>query len=105
MSRRSPNTRDLGTETSFSPKTGSAWMDTGLWKLPGRYTLAELQPVIERWDGTGWGPCSRCGTEINKDDAAQHFAGRYCDFCWEEYKDEHDWICKMCGQPAYRCHC
>lgn len=48
--------------------------------------------------------CCECGKIIDRD-SAYHFAGHFCNKCWEEYKKKNSRRCGICGVPLYRCSC
>lgn len=55
-------------------------------------------------------PCGGgCGDLVpidsRKDNSNQRMAGRYCDNCWEDYKEKHSRTCLKCGSPLYNCYC
>jgi len=50
--------------------------------------------------------CISCGKEVDANkNTKRHFAGVYCEKCWEEYKKRNSWKCPKCGNPAYMCYC
>lgn len=50
--------------------------------------------------------CSMCGKIIHISDiAGSHFAGQYCNKCWEIYKNNNSRRCYICGSPQYECVC
>lgn len=48
--------------------------------------------------------CSECGKVIGHY-YGQHFAGRFCNECWERYKRVNWNKCGMCNKPLYKCAC
>jgi hypothetical protein len=48
--------------------------------------------------------CSGCGIITNKI-SGKHFAGVYCEKCFEEFKIENSSKCLICGKPLYKCTC
>ena len=50
--------------------------------------------------------CSNCGKVIHISKiAGSHFAGIWCDGCWEDYKKANGEKCLKCGSPRYKCCC
>jgi len=49
--------------------------------------------------------CNTCKKRIYPGEAHSHFAGRYCDVCWDDYKIKNARKCRICGQPLYSCCC
>lgn len=48
--------------------------------------------------------CTHCGCRVEKF-AGSHFAGYFCDKCWNEYKINNSGKCGMCGSPRWECVC
>ena len=48
--------------------------------------------------------CSVCGALIDYP-AGYHMAGAYCSGCWYMHKKTKGRICRICGEPEWRCSC
>ena len=81
-------------------------MVTSIWSDNGS-TLIPLS-VYEEFglDGVrGKKFCSMCFAEVVSERPHRHFAGLYCDVCWETYKKENSRKCLICGRPEWSCTC
>lgn len=48
--------------------------------------------------------CSVCG-QLMDYPAGYHMAGAYCTNCWYMHKKTNGRICRICGEPIWRCSC
>lgn len=50
--------------------------------------------------------CSGCDKTFPKGtETGRHFAGKYCNPCWEVYKKKNYRVCLKCKCPLYECYC
>jgi len=95
-------------------KIYNAWVDDGGTSVPESvYDSAsggdEIIEVIRNirsvvHDGKRW--CTSCGDILEDDEVAgTHFAGVFCDECWEDYKEGNNGMCGLCGKKRYECVC
>jgi hypothetical protein len=100
--------RNIG-QTSFLFKPDGTywqiWWANGTWGVPAeKFQGKSPEEVAAYLDEHR--VCSDCGEELpNNKAAGEHFAGHYCETCWEKYKAMNNRRCGLCGQPLYCCNC
>ena len=87
-------------------KINHAWKDNGSTLIPLSIVedlgiVAAIKKLIKLKDKTF---CVSCSLEINGK-PNRHFAGVYCNTCWEKYRSNNKSICSICRKPYYECHC
>jgi hypothetical protein len=81
------------------------WYNSGTKACPtfdGRILTEEILNEIEEKENKKI--CSDCGKEV-EEYAGSHFAGHYCEKCWDIYKKKHNGNCSLCGKFYYECCC
>jgi hypothetical protein len=86
------------------PHSGYLWAEGGVAALPPTMDYHEALATVKRYE-EGEYHCSRCGKWFPKPCALSHFAGRYCQPCADEYKEQHAALCLRCHEPRWHCTC
>jgi len=89
---------DDGRITSMWRDKGSVAINKYYTQLVTKELLQEIKANIDKLF------CSCCNKEVSEY-AGRHFAGVYCEECWENYKKENSRRCGLCNSPLYECCC
>lgn len=84
----------------------AVWSHDGRWSYIPEPNIRTTYEKVEKYLREGYFDCAMCRKRYRIDMVeGDHFAARFCQLCWEKYKQKNSSTCMLCKKARWQCVC